>query len=110
MHYPNLGLYQRLRICENFIDRLESFQDAPVDIADLRDNLEKLKEEKMNGRQIRNAITTARQYAEWKKVTLTYEHLHDVIEVSGRFDKYLNKLNRGLTQDDIAEDEGLRLA
>lgn len=64
----------------------------------------------MNGRQIRNAITTARQYAKWKETTLTYEHLKDVIEVSGRFDTYLDKLHGGFTQDELAEDEGLRLA
>ncbi len=111
LHYPGLGPYQRLRIWENFINRLESFgDDAKVDIADLRDHLEDLKEEEMNGRQIRNAITTARQYAEWKGTTLTYAHLKDVIEVSGRFDKYLNKLNEGFTQDQIAQNEGFRLA
>ena len=110
LHYPNLGPFQRLRIWENFINRLESFGDDAVDIADLRDHLEELKEEKLNGRQIRNAITTARQYANWKKTTLTYEHLKDVIEVSGRFDKYLDKLKGGFTQDQLAEDEGLRLA
>lgn len=76
----------------------------------MRDHLEDLKEEKMNGRQIRSAITTARQYAEWKGKTLTYKHLSDVIEVSGRFEKYLDRLNGGFTQDQLAEDEGLRLA
>ena len=64
----------------------------------------------MNGRQIRNAITTARQYAEWKGSTLTYKHLSDVIEVLGRFDKYIDRLNGGYTQDQLPEDEGLRLA
>ena len=111
LHYPDLGPYQRLRIWDNFINRLESFgDDDKVDIADLRDHLEDLKEEKMNGRQIRNAITTARQYAGWKGSTLTFEHLKDVIEVSGRFDKYLDKLNGGFTGDQLAEEEGLRLA
>ena len=110
LHYPSLGPYQRLRIWENFIDRLESFKDDSIDIADLRDNLDALKEEKMNGRQIRNAITTARQYAQWKGKTLTYEHLRDVIDVAGRFDKYLDKLNGGFDDDQLAQDEGLRLA
>ena len=110
LHYPTLGPYQRLRIWENFIDRLASFDDGSVNIAELRDNLEKLAEEKMNGRQIRNAITTARQYAQWKNTTLTYEHLKDVLDVSGRFDKYLDKLNGGNTQDQLAEEEGIRLA
>ncbi|KAK1768244.1 hypothetical protein QBC33DRAFT_50082 [Phialemonium atrogriseum] len=109
LHYPTLGPYQRLRIWENFLDRLEKFEDDSVDIADLRDHLDDLKREEMNGRQIRNAITTARQYSKWKEQTLTYAHLKDVIEVSGLFDKYLNKLHGGFTQDQLAEDEGLRL-
>jgi len=41
---------------------------------------------------------------------LTYEHLKDIIEISGRFDLYLDKLNGGYTQDQLAEDEGLRLS
>ena len=113
LHYPVLGPYQRLRIWENFLSRLESLEqndDNKVDIADLRDHLEELKEEKMNGRQIRNAITTARQYAQWKGSVLNYGHLRDVIEISGRFDQYLDRLNGGSTQDQLAEDEGLRLA
>lgn len=111
LHYPNLGPFQRLRIWENFINRLESFgDDFKVDIAGLRDHLEALQEEKMNGRQIRNAITTARQYAQWKGSTLTYELLKDVIEVSGRFDTYLDNLHGGFTQDQLAEDNLLRLA
>ena len=110
LHYPTLGPYQRLRIWENFVDRLESLSDTAVDIMSLRDHLEDLKEGKMNGQQIRNAITTARQYAEWKKTTLTCEHLKDVINISSRFDKYLDKLNGGYTHDQLAEDEGVMLA
>ena len=109
LHFPTLGPFQRLRIWENFFDRLESFNDHSIDIADLRDHLETLKEEKMNGRQIRNAITTARQYAKWKNATLTYEHLQDIIDVAGRFDKYLDELNGGLTQDELAKEDGIRL-
>ncbi|KAK4937049.1 hypothetical protein LTR10_022235 [Elasticomyces elasticus] len=110
LQYPSLGNYQRLRIWENFFKRLESFDDNTIDFADLRDHLEDLAKEEMNGRQIRNAITTARQYAEWKGKIMTYEHLKDVIEVAGRFDKYMDKLHEGFTGDQLAEDEGLRLA
>ena len=108
LHYPTLGAYQRLRIWENFFNRLETFDESGVDIADLKDHLEDLSHEKMNGRQIRNAITTARQYSEWKGTTLTYAELKDVIEISGRFDKYLDKLHGGYTQDQLMEDEGIR--
>ncbi|TGJ82867.1 hypothetical protein E0Z10_g5894 [Xylaria hypoxylon] len=109
LYYPTLGPYERLQIWQNFFEKLDSLHDATIDVDDLRDHLVELKEEEMNGRQIRNAITTARQYAKWKGETLTHAKLKDVIEVAGRFDKYLDRLNRGLTQDQLAEDEGLRL-
>lgn len=79
-----------------------------VDIDDLQDHLEDLAKFEMNGRQIRNVITTARQYTEWKGKMLNYEYLKDVIEISGKFDTYLTKLRGGFTYDQIAEDEGLR--
>ena len=79
-----------------------------MDIDDLKDRLEELSQTKMNGREIRNAITTARQYADWKGATLTYKYLKDVIEISGRFDEYLNKLYGGDSQDQSMEDEGFR--
>lgn len=109
LHYPALGPYKRRRIWENFLDRLEGMEGELIDLADLREHLSDLKDEDMNGRQIRNAITTARQYAKWKNTTLTYQHLRDAIEISGRFDKYLTKLHGGLTEGQLAEDYGLRL-
>ncbi|KAI0449006.1 P-loop containing nucleoside triphosphate hydrolase protein [Xylaria acuta] len=108
LHYPALGPYERLQIWHNFFEKLDSLQDAPIDVDDLRDHLAELKEEEMNGRRIRNAITTVRQYANWKGETLAYAKLKDVIDVTGRFDEYLDRLHRGLTWDQLAEDEGLR--
>ncbi|KIV87674.1 hypothetical protein PV11_03205 [Exophiala sideris] len=110
LHYPSLGNTQRMRIWENFIKRLESFDDDTIDIEDLRYNLEDLSNAKMNGREIRNAITTARQYAEWKGTKMKYRHLREVIEVAGRFDKYLDTLHSARTADQLAEDDGVRLA
>lgn len=108
IHYPALGPYERLRIWENFLERLEKLKDAAIDIPDLRDHLKDLQAEKMNGREIRNVITTARQYAKWKDVTLTYKYLKEVIDVAGLFDQYLEKIHGGLTQDQLAEEEGVR--
>jgi len=108
LHYPTLNQFQRLRIWENFIDRLETFDDNAVNISDFRYHLEDLSKEKMNGREIRNAITTARQYAEYLHTTLTYLHSKDVIEISGRFDRYLGDLRGGFTQDELKKDEGIR--
>lgn len=47
-------------------------------------------------------------YAKWKNATLTYAHLKDVIDVAGRFDRYLDQLHEGRTQDQLAEEEGVR--
>ncbi|KAJ5713103.1 uncharacterized protein N7483_010284 [Penicillium malachiteum] len=102
---------ERNALVATFIDRLSSMSnEEQIDIDDLRDNLHLLKEMEMNGRQIRNVIATARQYAKWKEELLTYEYLKDVIEISGRFDTYLNKLHGGFSDDEIAQGDGLRLA
>ncbi|GAB1217517.1 hypothetical protein ATERTT37_006756 [Aspergillus terreus] len=106
LHYPDLGSRQRHQIWQTFIDRLENL-DEDIDFANLRENLDVLKKEKLNGRQIRNVITTARQYAKWKKTTLTFEHLKDVIEISGRFGTYLHDL-RGFSENELAKDGGIR--
>lgn len=110
LHYDNLGPNKRLQIWKNFIKRLEDLEEENIDFLDLRDHLDQLAEEKMNGREIRNAMTTARQWAQWKRTTLKYKILKDVIEIAGQFDKYIDQLNGGYTQDQLAEDEGLRLS
>lgn len=106
LHYPSLETHQRLKIWKLFIDRLEGL-DERIDVDNLRENLTALKTEELNGRQIRNAITTARQYAKWKGEVLTYDHLKDAIQISGRFGTYLHKL-KGWSADEIAKDGGLR--
>ncbi|KAF2994709.1 hypothetical protein E8E13_003158 [Curvularia kusanoi] len=108
VHYPPLRAYQRLQIWKNFFDRLESFKDGSVDVEELRDHLEKLQDLEINGRQIRNAITTARQFADWKGETMNYKHLEIALHVAAEFNEYSEKLRGGFTDDQIAEEEGLR--
>ena len=62
----------------------------------------------MNGRQIRNAMTTARQLAKYKDQILDFKALKHVINVSGRFDNYLKNVNEGLSDEDLAREERLR--
>jgi hypothetical protein len=62
----------------------------------------------MNGRQIRNAITTARQLAMYKKAQMNYEHLKHVIEVAGKFDRYLFELHEEVDDNQIMRDDGVR--
>ncbi|KAJ5835546.1 ATPase AAA-type core [Penicillium robsamsonii] len=95
LHYPPLGEEQRRIIWNTFIKRLGEFDEDGIDVKNLMGSLDVLQREKLNGRQIRNAITTARQYAKWKREVLTYDHLKDVIEVSAKFDDYLDNIHRG---------------
>ncbi|KAJ6007819.1 hypothetical protein N7540_011795 [Penicillium herquei] len=107
LHYPDLGTRERLQIWRTFFDRLDRM-DENINMSDLQANLDALKHEKLNGRQIRNVITTARQYAKWRKVELRYEHLKDVIEISGRFCTYLDRLKGGYSAAELAKDSGIR--
>jgi hypothetical protein len=80
-----------------------------MDFEDIMDHVDDLSQVEMNGREIRNAITTARQLAQFKDKALCYSHLKHVIRVSGKFSKYLKDLRDGLTEDDLKRDSGLRL-
>lgn len=82
----------------------------------LEDRIEELACHKMNGREIRNVITTARQHVRWERKNqkvptymLNFKVMEEIIETSGRFDRYIAKLDGGISQDQLAEDEGLRL-
>lgn len=114
IHYTSLTLVQRTRVWDNFLKRLEKLGEEGIDFVDLKDNVEDLARHKMNGREIRNAITTARQYSRWERkqngesFVLDHRVMEEIIETSGRFDKYLEKLNNGMSQDELATDEGLR--
>lgn len=69
----------------------------------------------MNGREIRNAITNARQYTRWERkqqqnpenCKLDYAKIKLIIDTASKFDDYIKKLNGGYNY--IAVDEGLRL-
>lgn len=82
--------------------------DTGIDFDDIDCYLTELAEEEMNGRQIRNAITTARQLARFQKTKMSSTHLKHVMKVSRRFDKYLEKVREGLTDEQIARSDGIR--
>ncbi|KAM0132930.1 hypothetical protein ACHAP3_006219 [Botrytis cinerea] len=114
LHYPSLTKDKRYEIWTMFISRLRELGEKQVDFSNLEDHRWDLAEYKLNGRQIRNAIQTSRQYVSWKnakeKMTLNFEILKKIIEISGEFDTYINKLNNGMSPDQLAEEDGLRLA
>jgi hypothetical protein len=114
LHYENLKKDQRKQIWEIFIKRLEGFEkedstnNGPVDIEDLRDHLDDLSDHYMNGRQIRNAVTTARQLAVHKKEKMKFKHLNHVIKVAQKFERYILDVHEGTSDDQIMREDGIR--
>jgi hypothetical protein len=83
-------------------------EGAAVELDDIEDHLDELAKHEMNGRQIRNALTTARQLAQFKKQHMSYEHLEHVISIAGDFDSYLKEVRDGFSDASIARADGLR--
>ncbi|KAL6407257.1 hypothetical protein AUP68_10086 [Ilyonectria robusta] len=79
-----------------------------VNIEELRDKLDVLAKEKLNGRQIRNAITAARQLARFRNKPLGYTHLDQTIRVVDEFESYVEK-TQGNRAGDYARATGIRL-
>lgn len=108
LHYKPLDETKRRQIWENFFIRLQGMDELQIDFDDINRHLGDLAEYPMNGRQIRNAITTARQLAQFKHKTMTFPHLKHAIEVTGEFDKYLKQLNDGVSDEDFARMDRVR--
>lgn len=104
--YPNLNERQREKIWLNFFDLLHKDVE-PFDIQDLKLNVSKLAKHKINGRQIRNAVTMARHLAKLRGQRLVYRHVMDAVDSTVKFSQYLENLKGG-SDDEFAEDSGLR--
>ncbi|TAQ88832.1 hypothetical protein B7494_g2824 [Chlorociboria aeruginascens] len=104
IHYPELGPIQRRKIWSQFIQRLERLEEENVNFSDLIYHVSELARTQMNGRQIRNAMTTARQYAEWKEEPLDYLFLKDIIETMDRSDICIGELDNGYRLEHMDED------
>ncbi|EQB44440.1 hypothetical protein CGLO_16817 [Colletotrichum gloeosporioides Cg-14] len=107
IHYDNLSKSSRKAIWQNFLEMIEESTDEDANIAELEEHLDQLASEEMNGRQIRNALLTARQLAKHRKERLKWVHLDQVMKTSAAFNKYL-KTVRGQSDDKIAREEGRR--
>lgn len=135
LHYENLTEGQRGRVWKNFLNRLKDLEaqnatatssstgtvngerslpdrgsphSMGIDFDDVECYLSDLARVEMNGRQIRNAITTARQLAKFKGELMAYHHLRHVIKVSSKFDSYLKNVQEGYSDDQIARGDGIR--
>ena len=77
-------------------------------MTELEGHLDSLAEDEMNGRQIRNCVTTARQLAAFRKQKLGWQHLEQVLRTAQDFNRYLKDVHEGLTEDEIARGENVR--
>jgi hypothetical protein len=106
LHYEDLSKRSRRTIWRNFITMLEEGEED-VDISGLESRLDEMAAEEINGRQIRNAMTTARQLALHRKERLQWEHLDQVLKTAREFNQYLKNV-QGHTDKQWAREQRLR--
>ncbi|KAI9660321.1 MAG: hypothetical protein M1821_009671 [Bathelium mastoideum] len=106
IHYETLTKPARKKIWTNFLDMLEE-DEEDADIPELRLHVDDLARAEMNGREIRNTVTTARQLAVYQQRRLDWEHFERTLKVSVDFNAYLKRVH-GHTEDQRARDERLR--
>lgn len=93
----------------NGLDRQNTSDQQParIDFADIEQHIEELAKVKMNGRQIRNVITTARQLANYEHRPMSYSHMKRVMKILSKFEEYLKKVS-GNTDEEAAREDGRR--
>lgn len=106
LHYEKLTIPSRKKIWGNFIDMLEEDGDD-VNFEEIRYKVDQLAKIDLNGRQIRNTMTTARQLAMFQACRLDWSHIEQALSVSTEFNEYIKRM-QGHTDDQRARDEKLR--
>lgn len=99
LHYSPLGFAERRQIWRNFINRLGGLNEDNINFDDLKDRVDQFAETEMNGRQIRNCITTARELALFQTVQLNYHHLEVAIQAAADFEGYLKTVHENLADE-----------
>ena len=108
LHYEKLKLNDRRTIWENFIRRLQKVEEVGIDFDDINKHMDDLARNELNGRQIRNAITTARQFARHREKDLDYADLQQVIKIALKFDKHTMDMQGGMNDDARKREDGIR--
>ncbi|CZR51366.1 related to TOB3 (member of AAA-ATPase family) [Phialocephala subalpina] len=108
LRYPKLQEDDRFQIWTNFIEHIEGLTNSRttslgINSAEIKKNLRKLAKEELNGREIRNAVSTARQLAMFRKERMGYAHLRIAIDEKKKFEEYAVDLNGGFTDDEVAK-------
>lgn len=106
LHYAALTRSSRRKIWQNFFDMLREDEEKVI-YDEMRDHMDELADLDMNGRQIRNSLTTARQLAIYKKEPLAWDHLEQSIKIAADFNQYLKRVH-GHTDEQWAREEKIR--
>ncbi|KAF3766215.1 hypothetical protein M406DRAFT_356236 [Cryphonectria parasitica EP155] len=111
MYYPTLEQDDREEIWSNFFQKLADEKDQDpgldIDVKGLMSSTQSLAQHKINGRQIRNAIRTARQLALFDNETFSASHIRDCIKVVKEFERYVEE-TQGESSTKRAELTGIR--
>jgi SpoVK/Ycf46/Vps4 family AAA+-type ATPase len=107
MHYPPLDDDGRFEIWDNFLQTLKS-EVREFNHDELKQKLNVLARHKLNGRQIRNTVNTARQLAIYRGDKLAYSHFAQAIDVAKEFEQYVEKTH-GHTNEDWVKAQRIRL-
>lgn len=89
---------------DNFTRRLETLHGNEVDVADMMDHVLDLAKRKMDERELRNIITTRRQFIKWKRqqpkgdrCLLNYKMMEEgIIQPAAVFDVYLENCTKAV--------------
>lgn len=106
LHYPPLDNNGRFEVWKNFV-KLLSHPESEVDVEGIREKVDILARNNMNGRQIRNAVNTARQLARYQGVRMSYSHVEQAVDVVDEFEKYVTDVH-GHDDEENARFQGLR--
>jgi SpoVK/Ycf46/Vps4 family AAA+-type ATPase len=106
LHYPPLNDKAREEIWHNFMRSLFA-EGENVDFEELNEKIYVLARHKLNGRQIRNTISTARQLAQYRKEKLRFVHMNQALQVVDEFEKYVTDVH-GHSDEEYARDLGTR--
>lgn len=100
LRYEPLGRDQRKQIWQNFLQRLRALGEGDsIDFSEVTSHMDELAGYEMNGREIRNSITTGRQLAKYMKERMTFGHLKRAIGVTEKFDRYLAEVREADVDD-----------
>ncbi|KAK6542370.1 hypothetical protein TWF694_006328 [Orbilia ellipsospora] len=106
LHYPPLDGPSRRKIWHNFLEMLRN-ENEKVDFDGIVSHMDQLSGYEMNGRQIRNALSTARQLALFEKETLDWDRIKDSIEVTSDFNRYIKEVH-GHTDEQWSRNNSIR--